>query len=120
MRKILIGLAAIVVTLPLAACATPVTLQPATYANKTAVDDFTATTAELAYKSWRLAATTGVKTGLIKGQTARHVADIDNKLYSALVIVESAYEAGNATSIKQAVTSFNVVLNAAYAQIGGK
>lgn len=120
MKKFLLGLAIVVASFPLAACATPTTLQPATYANKTAADDFTANTSELAYKSWRLAATTLVQVGMIKGPTATRVAALDNKLYAALVIVENAYAAANATSIKAAVGAFNVSLAEAYAAIGGK
>jgi hypothetical protein len=118
MKKFIIGLC--LLALPLGACTTPVSLQPATYANKTAGDEFTAVTAELAYKSWRLAATTGVQTGLIKGSTAAHVAALDNKLYAALTIVESAYASANATSIEAAVSNFNVILNESYGAIGGK
>lgn len=120
MKKFFIGLAVIAASFPLAACATPTSLQPATYANTTVVDEQFATTAELAYKSWRLAATTGVQSGLIKGQTARHVAALDNKLYAALTAVEAAYAAGNSAGLQAAVTSFNVSLNSAYAVIGGK
>jgi hypothetical protein len=120
MKKFLIGLAVVVAALPLAACVTDAIPQPAAYANTTVVDEQAAITAELAYKSWRLAATTGVQSGLIKGQTAAHVAALDNKLYATLTAVESAYAAGNAASIQAAVTAFNVSLNSAYAVIGGK
>jgi PBP1b-binding outer membrane lipoprotein LpoB len=116
MKKILIVIGA----LALAACSTIPSLQPATYANATVVDEQAATTAELAYKAWRLAATTGVQTGLIKGQTAAHVAQLDNQLYAALQAVESAYAAGNAVSIAQAVSSFNTALTVGYSAIGGR
>lgn len=120
MKKFLIGLALVATALPLAACATPGQLQPATYANKTAADELSANTAELAYKSWRLAATTLVQAGVIKGPTAAHVAALDNKLYAGLVAVEEAYASTNATSIKDAVAAFNGSLSQAYVAIGGK
>lgn len=119
MKKLFLCLA--VLSLPLAACTPAVTsTAPATYANTTSADEFTATTAELAYKSWRIAATTLAQTGLIKGPTAGRVAKLDNQLYAALVIVEKAYAGANATSIGDAVGKFNSVLTSAYAEIGGK
>jgi hypothetical protein len=120
MKRLLIGLCLLAV--PLGACTTttPVSLQPATYTNQIVEDEQLATTAELAYKSWRLAATVAVQSGLIKGATAAHVAVIDNKLYAALGKVEHAYGAANATSIKAALSEFNVILNDSYTEIGGK
>jgi hypothetical protein len=119
-KRLLLGLC--LLALPLGACTTttPVSLQPATYTNQIVEDEQLATTAELAYKSWRLAATVAVESGLIKGPTAVRVAGIDNRLYAALTMVEHAYAAGNATSIKTALAEFNVTLNESYTVIGGK
>ena len=116
MKKLLLCLGA----MSLCACATPVSLQPVTYADQTKIDEQFGVTAELAYKSWRLAVETGVSSGLIKGQVAAHVAQLDNQLYAALTAVEHAYAAGNSTEIKTAVANFNTALTVGYSAIGGK
>ena len=95
-------------------------LTPAHYADQTKVDEQGAVTAELAYKSWRLAVETGVDSGFIKGKTATQVAALDNKLYSALKAVEAAYAAGNASDIATSAASFNAILASGYSAIGGK
>jgi len=121
MKKLLIISLACACMLPLSACVTdkvPSTA-PVTYANKTAADEQLAVGAELAYKSWRLAVETGVQSGLIKGQVAGKVAALDKQLYSALSVVESAYETGNSASIVAAAANFNGVLATSYATING-
>lgn len=114
----------LILALPLAACAAnqsvPSSLQPSTYSDQTKVDEQSAQTAELAYKAWRLAIKTGVQGGIIKGQTAKDIADIDNKLYAALQTVESAYATANSASIQSAVSNFNALLTQANALVGSK
>jgi hypothetical protein len=111
---------AVLFAAPLAACQTIPSTAPSSYADQTKVDEQGAVTAELAYKSWRLAVETGVNAGLIKGQLASSVAGLDNRLYSALQAVEAAYAGGNAADINTAVASFNTALTTGYAAIGGK
>ena len=108
--------------LSVSACATVpgAGVQPSAYADQTKADEQSAQTAELAYKSWRVAVTAGAQAGLIKGQTATDIAAIDNKLYAALTIVESAYAGGNSTTIAGAVNQFNTALTQANALIGSK
>jgi hypothetical protein len=121
MRRLLI-ICACALALPLTACdlATTGVAAPATYANTTKADEQGAVTAELAYKTWRLAVETGVNSGAIKGQLAGHVADLDNQLYSALQVVEKAYAAGNSGDIATAVGNFNTALTVGYSAIGGR
>lgn len=119
MKKLLLIACALAV--PLSACETipSIPASPSAVTNLTKADEQVALTAELAYKSWRLAVETGVNSGLIKGQLAGHVAQLDNQLYSALQAVESAYATGNASSLAAAVASFNTTLNVGYSAIHG-
>jgi len=119
MKKLLFAFM-LLFALPLSACATaPVPASPSAISNLTKVDEQAAVTAQLAYKSWRLAVETGVNAGLIKGQLAGHVAQLDNQLYSALQAVDAAYKAGNADNFATAVASFNTALNVGYSAIHG-
>jgi hypothetical protein len=73
---------------------------PSSIANTTKLDEQAALTAQLAYKSWRIAVETGVNAGLIKGQLATHVAQLDNQLYSALQAVDAAYSAAGTRQLR--------------------
>lgn len=117
MKKLLFALA-----LSLSACTglTTIPTTPSAIADTTKVDEQVVVTAHLGYKAWRLAVETGVNSGLIKGQLAAHVADLDNQLYTALQAVDAAYATGNASNVAAAVTSFNTALTVGYSAIGGK
>lgn len=93
---------------------------PQALANSTKIDEQSINTLELAYKSWRLAVETGIHAGLIKGQLATHVAQLDNQIYSALVAAQSAYNGANAGDYNAAVANFNTALTVGYSAIGGK
>lgn len=90
---------------------------PSTAANLTKRDEQAVNTAELAYKGFRLTVETGVNAGLIKGQLAGKLRELDNQLYSKLVLVETAYNAANATSLTAAIADFNVILGNANAVV---
>lgn len=112
-------------TIALALCATSlsgcaVVPAPATLANSTKVDEQSINTLELAYKTWRLAAETGINAGYIKGKLATRVAALDNQLYATLTAAESAYAGGNAADYNSAVANFNTALTVGYSAIGGK
>jgi len=117
MRKLTI-IVALACAVPLNGCVT--VPSPAALANSTKADEQGINTLELAYKTWRLAVETGVNAGTIKGQLAGHIADIDNKLYSALQSAEAAYQSANSTTYNDAVKQFNTALADGYASIGGK
>jgi hypothetical protein len=121
MKKILL-LVLCLFAVPLAACAelASVPTSPSSVTNTTKLDEQAALTAQLAYKSWRIAVETGVNAGLIKGQLATHVAQLDNQLYSALQAVDAAYSAGNAASFATAIGNFNTALTVGYTAIGGR
>jgi hypothetical protein len=118
MRRILIAMC-MLTALPLSACATTSPSSPAAIANATKVDEQTINTLELAYKTWRIAVETGVRSGAIKGTLAATVAGLDTRLYSALQAAEHAYEGGNG-DFGTALVAFNGALSSGYAAIGGK
>lgn len=71
---------------------------PVAVAQTTKLDEQVALSVELAYKGARLAVSTGIKAGLIKGALAGRIAAADDTAYKAVVAVRAAYDAGNAAS----------------------
>lgn len=71
---------------------------PVAVADSTVIDEQGALAVELAYKAARLAVETGVDAGIIKGDRAAKIAELDNKAYAAVLVARRAYNAGNATS----------------------
>jgi hypothetical protein len=123
MRRIVLLWACALPLVPLAACSTmptDISTTPVSYADKVRIDEQGIITAELAYKTWRIAVETGVNAGTIKGGTATKLAELDNRIYLALQTVEAAYSAGNADSIEHAVGQFNIALTTGYTALGGK
>lgn len=122
MRSLAILAAACLSALPLAACDTlpagGIPTSPSAVCSKTIVDEQAAVGAEVAYKTFRLAAELGVNTGAIKGATATKVAELDNRLYLYLQTAEHAYETCNSADLGAALVSFNSTLSAANAAIG--
>lgn len=110
MKKLFATLA---IALSLTGCApllSALTSTPASYANQTVLDEKGAITVELAYKAARLAVETGVEAGLIKGQRALAVADLDTRAFTAVVGVRAAYRAGNAQSYAVAIVEANAAV----------
>lgn len=108
MRKFIL-LCALVSAVPLASCA-GIPTSPGDITAQTKIDEQLAVGADLAYKGFRLTVETGVQSGLIKGQLAARLADVDNRLFSAYTLVANAYEAGNSQSLASAIVSFNGIL----------
>lgn len=71
---------------------------PVEAADSTVMDEQAALSIELAYKAARLAVETGVDAGVIRGERAAQLAEIDNKAFAAVQAARRAYRAGNATS----------------------
>jgi hypothetical protein len=118
MKKLLL-LCAAVRSPAYSVCQSPtIPTSPGQVANSTKLDEQAAVTAHLAYKSWRLAVETSVNAGLIKGQLAAHVAQLDNQLYSALQAVDAAYASGNATNYARSSRGFNTASLSATPQSG--
>ncbi|WP_310534613.1 lipoprotein [Novosphingobium sp.] len=111
MKRILLALVA---TLALAGCSfgsvASAPPPPAELANRTVLDEQAALAVELAYKATRLAGETALDAGLIKGDTARRLADIDMRAYSAVLAVRAAYRAGNAETYTQALIQARAVI----------
>lgn len=71
---------------------------PVEAADSTVLDEQAALSIELAYKAARMAVETGVDAGVVKGEQAARLAEIDNKAFAAVQAARRAYRAGNATS----------------------
>lgn len=71
---------------------------PVEAADSTVLDEQAALAVELAYKAARLAVETGVDAGVVRGERAAQLAEIDNKAFAAVQAARRAYRAGNATS----------------------
>jgi len=93
---------------------------PASFADRTVLDEQAALGVELAYKAARLAMETGVDAGLIKGETARRAAELDNRAFLAVATVRQAYAAGNADSYRQALTEARGAISDLMAVKGAK
>ena len=70
---------------------------PVEAADSTVLDEQAALSIELAYKAARMAVETGVDAGVIRGERAAQLAEIDNKAFAAVQAARRAYRAGNAT-----------------------
>jgi uncharacterized protein YceK len=92
---------------------------PATLAGHTTADEQAMKSAELIYKTWRTAAEIGVDAGVIKGERAAKVAEIDNRLYAALKSARAAYRAFNSTDLTKAIENLNDVADEAQSAVKG-
>lgn len=101
MRRLLVSAVA---ALALAGCGfnLPQVATPSTVANATVLDEQVGRGAELAYKLGRTVLELAVDTGRVKGATAAKAQDLNRKAYAALLVMRTAYRAGNATGYKQA------------------
>lgn len=82
----------------LASCQTLPTVPtaPADVANATVLDEKAGIAVEVAYKAWRTAVELAVDGGVLKGDKAARVAEIDRRAYTATLATQAAYRAGNA------------------------
>ncbi|MDQ3023217.1 MAG: hypothetical protein M3R04_02350, partial [bacterium] len=88
----------LILALALTACVPQAPLvisAPASYADRTAVDEQVAVGIENAYKLLRTAMELGVDAGLIKGAFAMRVAEADRVAYNAILVEREAYKTGN-------------------------
>ena len=76
---------------------------PSDLSNSTALDERAALGVELAYSAARTAVEIGVDAGLIKGETATRVANLDELAYQSVLGARAAYEAGQADSYAEAL-----------------
>lgn len=108
----------------LTACNLPdvgsVPASPGAVADKTSLDERAAFAAELAYEAFRTAAEVGVDAGLIKGERAVAIANIDSRAYQALMVARAAYEAGNAESYASALSNARAAIADGLALIKGR
>lgn len=122
MRKLLMIIALLFIGVPLTACDTlgvGTITNPSSAANLTKADEQAAVTAELSYKLWRQTVEIGINAGIIKGELAGKLRQLDLQLYSALTAVERAYAGANATELTTALTNFNNALSSARSALPG-
>jgi chemotaxis regulatin CheY-phosphate phosphatase CheZ len=86
---------------------------PSAIAGHTVADEQVMKSAELLYKTWRTAAELGVDAGVIKGDRAAKIADLDNRFYAVLKTARAAYRAFNSTDLLRAIESLNEVADEA-------
>ena len=111
MKKLLVLFAAVSLTgcAPLLAGLTPP--PPATYADRTILDEQAASGVELAYKAARIAVETGVDGGLIVGENASRFRVLNRQAYAAVQTARAAYAAGNAQTYGAAVAEAKSLIN---------
>lgn len=110
MKTLLIAIALALTSLT--ACAS-IPAAPVEVANKTVLDERAAIGVELAYKASRLAIETAVDAGLVKGQRAAAIAELDRTAYKAVLAARAAYRTGNAlaydAALLQAQTAISTI-----------
>ena len=95
---------------------------PASYAERTTLDESAALTAELAYKVAGSMVDLAVQAKIVKPGTplAVKIADADDRAYMALQAVRSAYRTGNAGNYAIAATEARAAIEAMRAAVTGK
>ena len=76
---------------------------PATVADQTTLDERGAIAVEIAYQAAARATEALTDAGLIEGEAATRVAQIDRRAFAAVQTARRAYDAGNATSYADAL-----------------
>lgn len=103
MRKIIL---AACLALSTAGClgtgTTGIPTSPAAVAGHTQADEVAMRTAEQAYKLSRTIGELAVDAGLVKGATATKLKNLDNQLYSYLMVARQAYASFNSTDLLSA------------------
>lgn len=116
-------LLALSVALTLSGCAigqpTPLIPTPASYANRTAIDEQVAVGVELGYKAFRIGLETAVDAGLLKGAAATRAAAADRTAYQAVVVFRQAYKTANSTDLLAAARSAHIAIEQALATLKG-
>jgi hypothetical protein len=114
-KKLFIAIA--LVSTSLTACTT-VPPAPVDVANKTVLDERAAIGVELAYKAARLAIETAVDAGLVKGQRATAIAELDRTAYKAVLAARAAYRTGNAPAYDAALLQAQVAISSITSILG--
>ena len=104
LRKILCALSA----LALSACSLPALMglpaAPVAAANQTVMDEKVGIAIETAYPSAAYAATLAIRSGALSRENILRVAEIDRRAYAAVQATRAAYDAGNASTYREAAT----------------
>jgi hypothetical protein len=90
-------------TLPACSTLSQIPPSPASAAQTTVLDEQAALGVEMAYQAAALSLRTGLRAGLIKGDTATKARAADAKAYTAVLAVRAAYDAANATDYGEAL-----------------
>jgi len=93
---------------------------PRNAAEQTVLDEKAAIAVEAAWATAGTLIETGVDAGLIKGETARRVNDLDAKAERAVKAARSAYDAGNADDYNEAVIEAISIINEITALVNGE
>lgn len=122
MRKFLLALALLFAAPLVTACETlgGIPTSPGQVAQLTKADEQAAVAFNLGYKAFRLAAETGVESGLIKGTLAGKVREVDSKLFAVVTTLDAAYRTANADAFHTALTEGNRLLAEANALVARK
>lgn len=107
----------------LAGCNLSSTLPPPSSvsgASHSVLDEQTGVLVTDAYTAASLAASLAIKTGVVsKPATVRKIGELDNRAYTAVLAVRSAYQAGNASSYNSAIADARAAVNGMIAAIKG-
>lgn len=90
---------------------------PVTAANQTVIDEQAAISVELAYQAAARAVSLAVDLGVLRGEAASRVAELDRRAYRAVLTARAAYDAGNATSYGAALATARAEITAMIAAI---
>lgn len=71
---------------------------PVELADQTVLDEQAALSVELAYQAAGIAIRAATAAGVVRGETATRIAELDQRAYRAVLAVRAAYDAGNAQS----------------------
>jgi len=92
---------------------------PKAVAEKTVLDERIALGMELAYQAAAFSAVTAIKAGLVPQEQMKTVRDADTMAYNAVVLVRTAYKAGNADSYLSASSDARAAISAMMALLKG-
>lgn len=92
---------------------------PATYCDKTKLDERVGISVELAYQAFRTAVELGVDAHIVKGALAVKLAALDNTAFAATVATQNAYKTCNAASYRAAADNATAAIKQALALLKG-
>lgn len=92
---------------------------PASFANRTNLDEQLATTVELAYQTEAELLLTAAKSGLLDAPTKERLRGLDNQAYRAVLATRAAYKAGNAPDYFTAAADARNAISAVVSAVKG-